>query len=210
MVTVEQLYKKFGVLADAKDKAGEVTNNYLLTYSTTFLQRWILKLKWVGYRRFWCFRAWGRICQYFNMSFMLETDAAFMLQCQKCQNLLIESCVCLCVGCGLTPKVSVMCASELNQSRVFQISNRLFERHWPKQSIVSKYFVFKAIIQDIAGTAFRAKSGENSPKIFSLRPIWPEKWNKSRPKSQCKSLTCIFHNSIKLPGVGFNCVIWHN
>lgn len=29
MVTVEQLYKKFGVLADAKDKAGEVKRHII-------------------------------------------------------------------------------------------------------------------------------------------------------------------------------------
>ena len=56
----------------------------------------------------------------------------------------------------------------------------------------------------------RRSRAKTSPKIFKLRPNWPEKRNKSRPKSQCKSPTCIFHNSIKLPGVRFNCVIWRN
>ena len=39
MATVEQLYKNFGVLADAKDKAGEVSFNQISTSLPTKVNR---------------------------------------------------------------------------------------------------------------------------------------------------------------------------
>ena len=49
---------------------------------------------------------------------------------------------------------------------------------------------------------------EYAPRTVTV--IWPVKRNNSRPKSQCKSPTSIFHYSIKLPRVRFNCVILRN